>query len=570
MGPKDLSINSLFDEPSTNNLPSAGSLDSLRENILDSILAHVNVRGQTCDRAMRELAKFRKQRLGAEREAEERKRMDDERRKRQSDLASSAKRERDAGLDHRPPAVGAHGVAKQDGNPQPASHPNGDSPKEEQGNTVVDLAAKESPVEHQPAPAVVIAQYQSFGDDPTQYKDPTVYGIRDLTPDMTEEEKKEIMSVATYPHDDLADLTPGTAVDHDYSNAKPANQVTFGAFLTYLEPYVRGLTEEDVAFLKERADRSQPFLIPARGTMHYRHVWAKEDGAMVPRDPYNGRLPPNEARGTIEDMNDEASTTEELSSGPLLSRLLATLRHDPSGGQVSGSRDGDGDVQMTNGGEDVDDSTTDTRPSLPSTFFPELGAGKALPNGIVSAAPVHPYANLEQRMLGELRYHGLLTPEQSPEYDGQFDDEVAERLRLLQSELRQVAVENAARKARVLELTEERMAMQEYSTIADDLDNQINAAYTKRNRTLNRPKKGANKARPAQGGSAVASMGIGRNTVSEGVRMLMERRLQWRDQIGPVVDYGRKRIPEESVFDDETMDRLIKVESEIAGGVDDS
>ncbi len=69
---------------------------------------------------------------------------------------------------------------------------------------------------------------------------------------MTEEEKKQILCVAEYPHDDLHDLTCGTPPDRDFSNAKPTNQISFSAFSNYLEPYLRPLTEEDIAFLKER------------------------------------------------------------------------------------------------------------------------------------------------------------------------------------------------------------------------------------------------------------------------------------------------------------------------------
>jgi len=194
----------------------------------------------------------------------------------------------------------------------------------------------------------------------------------------------------------------------------------------------------------------------------------------------------------------------------------------------------------------------------PATLFPELSNTNR-----PSSTSNRSFVNLEQRMLQELRYHGLLTPEATPDYDSHFDDELAARLRYLQSELRTVAAENGARKARVLELTEERMAMQEYNTIADDLDNQINAAYTKRNRTMSKPKKGAGKPRPGQ---AQAGVAVSRNAVSEGVRMLMERRAQWKDLIGPVVDFGQKGIPKETVFDPQTMERLMKAEGEAGDG----
>ena len=73
---------------------------------------------------------------------------------------------------------------------------------------------------------------------------------------MTEEEKKEIFCVAQFPKDDLANLIAGTPPDKDFSNAKPANQVNANTFAAYIEPYLRALTEEDMAFLKERVSRT--------------------------------------------------------------------------------------------------------------------------------------------------------------------------------------------------------------------------------------------------------------------------------------------------------------------------
>ncbi len=69
-------------------------------------------------------------------------------------------------------------------------------------------------------------------------------------------------------------------------------------------------------------------------------------------------------------------------------------------------------------------------------------------------------------------------------------------------------ITNGARKTRLLEIAKERMAYQEYSTIHDDLDSQVQQAYLKRTRTLGKSKKGSQaKHRPggAGGGSHVVS-----------------------------------------------------------------
>jgi transcriptional adapter 3 len=537
-----LTIDALMDKHATNSTtpPLASSLHALHDSIHNHVLPNVRSRSDACDRSMRELSRKRKFRADQELDRE----------RREHDAAQLKKARLDNKTDpSRPPAVGARGLARQDGQPSPPP----ESPVADNDPSSPAL----SDADHQPPPAPAIAHYESFGNDPSQFDDPTIYHIRDWTPDMTDEEKKQIFSVARFPHDDLHDLTPGTPPDMDFSSAKPASQINFSTFQAYVEPYIRPLTEEDVAFLKERGDRVTPYLIPPRGPMPYTEVWAKEDG--VNHHDFNLRLPPNEPRGNIEDMNDDVAETAQVSAGPLISRLMSGFRHDPHVTKDD-QTNGNADISMTNGestaggleseqamnNEDASDTVASFKPA---THFPDQY--KIPPNAGRDFAP------LEQRTLQELRYCGFVTPEATPDYDSQYDDEVAARLRYLQSELQRVSRENTSRKARVLELTEERMAMQEYSTIADDLDSQINTAYLKRNRTMSKPKKGSAKGRP--GGTGVA---VSRNLVSEGVKMLMDRRKEWRELIGPVVDFGQQRIPKETVFDKENMERLEKVEAD--------
>lgn len=107
--------------------------------------------------------------------------------------------------------------------------------------------AEENRIIHGPPP---IPQ-QGFFPDPLA-PDPVIYHIREVTPGMTDEEKKEIYGVTSFPTKDLSDEIAGTPPDKDFSNAKPTNQVAASTFLTYVEPYVRPLTEEDMAWLRER------------------------------------------------------------------------------------------------------------------------------------------------------------------------------------------------------------------------------------------------------------------------------------------------------------------------------
>jgi transcriptional adapter 3 len=169
------------------------------------------------------------------------------------------------------------------------------------------------------------------------------------------------------------------------------------------------------------------------------------------------------------------------------------------------------------------------------------------------------YAGMEDRMMMELKHYGFMSEAdaESQSYDSHFDDEVAQRLRFLQEELRKQSIVNGARKQRLLELTEER-------TIADDLDNQLNAAYLKRNRNIGKGKKQNKRPGGAGGGShPVANAGITRPGVGEPIRTLMERRQQWISTIGPVVNFGKTGLPTETIFGEEKMRELENREGEI-------
>ncbi len=115
--------------------------------------------------------------------------------------------------------------------------------------------------EHQPPPAPAVPHRQTFGDDPSTFPDPTVYEIRRDTAGLTRGQLKEIYSVSYFPKHSLDNLIAGDPPDKDFSNAKPTNQVQANTFATYLEPYFRPYTEEDLAFLRERGDRTNAFVV---------------------------------------------------------------------------------------------------------------------------------------------------------------------------------------------------------------------------------------------------------------------------------------------------------------------
>jgi transcriptional adapter 3 len=431
--------------------------------------------------------------------------------------------------------------------------------------------------EHQPPPAPAIPHLQTFGDDPSTFPDPTVYDIREVTPDMDDDTKREIYSVAYFPESNLEDLIPGTPPDKDFSNAKPTNQVQANTFATYLEPYFRAYTEEDSAFLRERGDRTTPFVIPRRGKKHYSEVWSEEDGAMSLDNPLHGRdkLPANQARGSIDAMDDATAETDQISAGPILSRLLATLRPEhrapPSEERptTNGLTNGEANINGEANGElgDAVQPSGDAAAPVPSATYMTESSSESWKK---ASHPKLDYSQVDERIKQELRHIGFLPPDPDPDFDAHYDDEIAVRLRALQAELKQQSIINGARKAKLQDLVKERMAHQEYTTILEDLDSQVQTAYLKRTRTMGKSKKNKRPGGAGGGSHFVGSAtGMARPGIGDMTKTVMERRKKWIEGVGPVFDDERStvKVPRasnlgSSIFKPEDMAELIKREKE--------
>ncbi|KAI0468525.1 histone acetyltransferases subunit 3-domain-containing protein [Xylaria cf. heliscus] len=421
-------------------------------------------------------------------------------------------------------------------------------------------------------PAREAPQFQTFGEDPSTFPDPTVYEIRDTKAGMSVQELQELYSVAVFPKTDLADQIAGDPPDKDFSNAKPTNQISFSTFSTYVEPYFRPFAEEDLTFLRERGDRVTPFVMPKRGKKHYSEVWAEEDGAMAIDSNGQGRdrLAPNQPRGTIDNMDDDVAETDKLSVGPVLSRLLQAMRPEaraqPSEDKpMINGVNAESDVKDEVNGDGGTAAGEEGRSNPPAAFMPE-STSEAWKK---ATHPKLDYLQVDERIKQELRHIGFL-PQDSfdGDYDGHFDDEVAARLRLLQERLRQQILINGARKARLTDLVKERMAHQEYQTILEDLDTQVQGAYLKRTRTMGKSKKSK---RPggAGGGShpaGGAGAGMARPGIGDVTKTLMERRRRWIDNIGTVFDdenlgkVPRASDADSTIFKPEIMTDLMKKE----------
>ena len=444
--------------------------------------------------------------------------------------------------------------------------------KEEEGEEEEEEEEEESSDEESRPARSMVPPSHTFGDDPSTFPDPTVYEIRPIRPGMSEEEVKEIYSVAKYPKSDLSEVLAGNPPDKDFSNTKPTNQISFSTFSTYMEPYFRPFSEEDLAFLRDRGDRVAPFTMPKRGKKHYTEIWAEEDGAMSVDSPQAGRErhAPNQSRGSIDFMSDDVGETDKLSVGPLLSRLLSIMRPEarasPAEDRTNGVN-GDTHMSMDLNGDGADDAADDKANTLSAaTNMPESSteAWKK------ASHPKLDYGQVDERIKQELRHIGFLPADGNfeAEYDGHFDDEVSARLRLLQQRLREQMVVNGARKARLMELVKERMAHQEYQTILEDLDTQVQGAYLKRTRTMGKSKKSKRPGGAGGGSNVAGAANTARPGIGDLTKTLMERRKKWISTIGSIFDdEGMGKVPstedpESSIFKADKMAGLVRREKD--------
>jgi len=264
----------------------------------------------------------------------------------------------------------------------------------------------------------------------------------------------------------------------------------------------------------------------------------------------------NQPRGTLEAMSDSLAETDQVSVGPITSRVIALMKteHRPPIEEKAGKEpDPFADLLP----ESAEDKELEAEP--PATQFAEsIKPDWRLPTQKLD------YAQMDERMKQELRYIGFLGAEEEPSYEGGWDDEVAQRIRVLQAELRRVSIENGARKAVLLERMKERMAYQEYATILEDLDQQIVQAFLKRNRTLNKPSK--NKKRPGQGAGAglAQTAGVSKPAITDVTKTLIDRRKRWINTLGGIFDEDIMKVKtkDDTLFTPEVMAKYMKLEEE--------
>ncbi|CUM63063.1 uncharacterized protein PRCAT00000628001 [Priceomyces carsonii] len=379
---------------------------------------------------------------------------------------------------------------------------------------------------------------------------------------------KRKYGVASYPDNDLQNFLPGKIPDVDFSkNKPPSNQVQFSTFQSYIESYFRPYTNDDLKFLNEKFvippgfgktnyDPSlHPYIIPKLGQF-YANAWAEEDatlGSKLNSPQYQQSLESFKPRGSIDNLSDDKLYTEEISCGPLSSRLLSA---------ILSSHEGNGND---------DESYAENNIQADDQVATQLNSGE----DYKITTDSNDFYSIEERLKRELKYIGIFMnlsntdEERSPKFNGRVfksegsivdtddwiknkeDDEVCAEIRSLQKELKGAVLRNKVNKKKLIPLVEEQIAYQEYCTILEDLDKQVDLAYLKRLKAKNKKKK--TEATPLQQQSA-----------NNGLRALLDKRKRWINNIGKLFKSPEimKRPPETSILKGEGEDEEEEGEDE--------
>eukprot|EP00158_Paraphelidium_tribonemae_P006089 Partr_v1_DN27675_c1_g1_i1_m65189 putative transcriptional adaptor 3 len=298
--------------------------------------------------------------------------------------------------------------------------------------------------------------------------------------------------------DDRASVvaSEGAGADAE-AKVKPSQQITSTTFWNYIDAFFKNITEDDLQVLEEGMDDDpEPYLMPPLGRP-YQRVWAEEDKAVTAK-----------SRKVKNQRQDDSGISPDLYCGPLTERLLSALIEE--------------DI--------IFDSSSQYRSDY-AMLEPVSPSGVPATSNIREPSKEEMYS-IEQRLKRELRILGLLEDEMDVDED---DDEVSRELRRLQDELRRVTVVNRSRKQIVRERAIDQMALCEYRLVLDELDKQVEQAFLKRQRIIQKRKKKTSGSLPAP----------------EGVHPLLERRRKLIEEFAPVLPPDLVSIPVESIFEDD-------------------
>lgn len=378
---------------------------------------------------------------------------------------------------------------------------------------------------------------------------------------------KKRLGVVSFPTKDLSEFLPGPLPEGDFTRGKPPNQVQLSTFSSFLEPYFRPWSEEDLGFLQQRnfsevvsfGRAISPYVIPPLGPP-YPQNWVEEDQQMAftdnrERPPrVNPPVPPSVdvrqffANGAPQDLTDANVEQGTVGLGPLTARLVTAL--------------------LPEDHED-DDAAEGSAP-------PQAPAVSMIPKQPQKGPMISDFSSLEERLKREFRYVGIVDLEVLRKFaatkrqfklahdtgdididdpgdieidwvNGLEDDEICRELRFLQEKLGEVSAKNIKFKRRLLPVIQEQMAWQEYSNILADLDKQIDQAYSRRLKMPKQKKKvtkdqhrnGNRDQSPAPATPDSSSTAVDNKPM---VNALLEKRRRWINKIGSVFRPPRQML----------------------------
>ncbi|OMH85761.1 Chromatin-remodeling complexes subunit ngg1 [Zancudomyces culisetae] len=243
----------------------------------------------------------------------------------------------------------------------------------------------------------------------------------------------------------------------DFSKVKITNQVSSNAFWTAMDYYFRNLTEEDFDTLAKSKEDSSLFRMAPKET-HYIQRWANEEASCFPElmqvsklKMMISRLMNDVSKGKYDEskpespgqLSDEGLVSSALRCPPLTERIFGAL---------------------------VDNNLVSL--NRRNSFKPSI-VEKSEADNTVAEVPT-----FEDRIKRELFCIGVLD-KPDVDWNNTEDDEVAVEIRSLQNKLRSQMAINNMRKERLLEVAKQYMAFQEYRSIVEELDKQIEQTYAK-------------------------------------------------------------------------------------------
>ncbi|KAK9763489.1 Transcriptional regulator [Basidiobolus ranarum] len=317
-------------------------------------------------------------------------------------------------------------------------------------------------------------------------KSPTHFLKKKMNSDILEEAKKS----ARGSHD--------KDTEEDYPTSKITNQIPIQTYWNYIESFFRPITEQDISFLAEKGDESEPYIIPPLGK-HYLDVWTEEEAKLVPR--FDDIHPTSIKLNSKNIPKNEDASVENLECGPFTERIVCALLQENS-------------INSGDWMED-EDSESNTEDTLQSDAFPTQ------------------LVNMEERLKMELRYIGILGDEDI-NWKSREDDEISSTLRTMQKELRDQSKTNLFRKEKLSAISIENLAYQEYLQILEELDKQVEQSYIKRVRAAKSKKK-----------KQVQPKALSENTTN-----IMERRQRYVEGIGCIFRESQYKVADQSIYEE--------------------